>query len=478
MASLSPALSVGRMIRSQSSTFNGQSPGPVYRTIDRNEMAAVTSLAPSSSHLGAGPLTSPYRYMQTEEESLKVRLLYAESMHGPDHAETWSILAELSALYQSQGRYRLTGETLRRELESRQRVEGDTSAGAIVAMDSLGEILSLQGYDAKAEKLHRRTVNLATNILGTSHGITIRCNLRLGTVLCNQDRYDEAIGILEPCLISAKALFGETNQVLLHTSDCLAQVYMHQGRLLEAEEMMIISLATRKRVDGPEHHNTLVAMISLGNTYNRQKKFDKAEALLLDAAGKSQATRGEEHPNTLKALHHLTRTYILTSRWVQAERLQLQIIESQKKVLGSEHPATLVDLANLWNTYMGQRRFIEAAELSVQVLEICRRVLKKGHRMVQEIAWKLARTYNELGRWEDAMALHGEFGFPPSHNDGNVPTQQKQITSSQAALNNHELQPSPTLDMTWTFTDFSSEVSPSFPFDFDMGALTPQFQAF
>ncbi|OAL48572.1 TPR-like protein [Pyrenochaeta sp. DS3sAY3a] len=477
MASLSPAISVGRMIRSPSSTFNGQSPAPIYRTIDRTEIAGATSLAPSSSHLGPGPLTIPYRYRQTEEESLKVRLLYAESLHGLDHAETWTILAALSALYQSQGRYRLTGETLRRELESRQRVEGDTSTGTIIAMERLAQLLSYQGDDSKAEELHKRTLNLAKNVLGSSHGITIQCKINLAAVLNNQGQIDEAMGVLEPSLALAKALFGETNEVVLQNKFCLAEVYMNKGQLLEAEEMMVFILETRRRNYGSEHDYTLISMIALGNTYNQQRKFDKAEALLLEAFGRCQATRGEEHPDTLKALNHLARTYILTNRWAQAESLQLQIIESQKKVLGSEHPSTLIGMANLGYTYFCQRRFIETVELSVTVLETCRRVLRKNHPLSKSIAWRLAWSYTELGRWEDATALSEEFGFP-NDNGPSVPTQPEQMASQQSALNSQELQPPLAVDMNWGFGDFSSDIFPSFSFDFDMGVFAPQFQAF
>jgi Tetratricopeptide repeat len=179
----SPALSVSSIIRSQSSTFAGQSPAPIYRPLPslflgslpapsafQGQSASVQPYLPGSAlpleigHPATGSVW--YRYKQADEERLREELSRTEIVFGISHSETLGILSKLGAVLIVQGRYKSAEEVIRRLVEGRRIVNGNDDVNTLDALDLLGQVLGRQGLYTKAEKIHQRTLESRKAILG------------------------------------------------------------------------------------------------------------------------------------------------------------------------------------------------------------------------------------------------------------------------------------------------------------------------
>lgn len=137
----SPTLSISSIIRPQSSTFTGQSPAPIHRSLSPD--AIINAL-----HISPVPTQSYYRY--PEEEQLRTDLARVEASFGSGHVETSDILYKLGGILLDQGRYKSAEEIVRKLIEGCRKVHGDEGLATLNAWNLLGVVLRSQGHFSKA----------------------------------------------------------------------------------------------------------------------------------------------------------------------------------------------------------------------------------------------------------------------------------------------------------------------------------------
>ena len=74
-------------------------------------------------------------------------------------------------------------------------------------------------------------------------------------------------------------------------------------------------------------------------------------------------------------------------------------------MLGAEYPDTLSSMENLARTYIDLGKWNEAEQLEVQVMDTRKKILGAEHPDTLLSMGNLARTYSNLGKWNEAEQL-------------------------------------------------------------------------
>jgi eukaryotic-like serine/threonine-protein kinase len=130
---------------------------------------------------------------------------------------------------------------------------GNLSRPALLAADLAdfeGLIARQEGDYKRALELHRTALLARRQELGAGHPELAFSHLRLGILLDDQDRQDEAREQLEKALAIQLAAYGEAHPSIAETYTRLGTVAREQGRLEEAREFHEKALALRLRVLG------------------------------------------------------------------------------------------------------------------------------------------------------------------------------------------------------------------------------------
>ncbi|KAF8594207.1 TPR-like protein [Ceratobasidium sp. AG-I] len=222
----------------------------------------------------------------------------------------------------------------------------------LVALDSdhtqmvpeLGNWLRLvyeeAGYAKEAEALSAIALQASRDALGNEHTTTLTCMHNLAAAFQQQDRLEEAVGLLTEVVKVEKRVQGHEHPSTLASMHNLAYAYRDQERWQEAEELFLEVIEVKKRVIGAEHSLTLVSMQQLASTYRRQGRLSEAEALEVVVLETTQRMHGREHPDTLVAMHNLALTFQRQRKLQQAESLMKEVLNLSKKVRGESHVET------------------------------------------------------------------------------------------------------------------------------------------
>ncbi|RDW56351.1 hypothetical protein BP5796_13226 [Coleophoma crateriformis] len=222
-----------------------------------------------------------------------------------------------------------------------------------------GLAFGLREKYAKAEKMHRETLDLNKKVLGREHPDTLISMDILGRTLSLQGKYAEAEILHREALHLGEKILGPEHPDTLTSMANLASIYWSQGRWKEAEELGVEVLEMRKMVLGLEHPDTLTSMANLASIYQSQGRWKEAEELEVETLEMRKMVLGLEHPDTLTSMANLASIYQSQGRWKEAEELEVETLEMRKMVLGLEHPDTLTSMANLASIYQSQGRWKE-----------------------------------------------------------------------------------------------------------------------
>jgi tetratricopeptide (TPR) repeat protein len=91
--------------------------------------------------------------------------------------------------------------------------------------------------------------------------------------------------------------------------------------------------------------------------------------------------------------------------WLRATDIRERVVEARKRKLGEEHPDTLASIDSLARSYNELGRRQEAMELREKVFEARRRILGEEHLDTLLSKGSLARSYNFLGGGQEAIQL-------------------------------------------------------------------------
>ncbi|KAF2133614.1 TPR-like protein [Dothidotthia symphoricarpi CBS 119687] len=245
--------------------------------------------------------------------------------------------------------------------------------------DTVGRVLSDEGWWKEAEELRAKGLEICLRVLGPEHPDTLTSMHNLALTYQSQGRWKEAEELDVQVVEIRTRVLGSKHPKTLGSINNLASTYRNQGRWKEAEELGVQVVEIRTRVLGSEHPKTLGSINNLASTYWRQGQWTKAEELELQVLETKRRVLGPEHPNTLTSINNLASTYSNQGRWKEAEELEVQVVEISIRVLGPEHPGTLISVNNLAYTLKDQDRDDEAVLLMERTVTLRSQVLGPQH---------------------------------------------------------------------------------------------------
>ncbi|KAF4947303.1 hypothetical protein FGADI_10512 [Fusarium gaditjirri] len=363
-AASSPALSVRGIIQGHGSTFTGQSPAPFYQALPAQPPAPYpSSTSPVHPHSSSILFPQPYRYRQADEDRLRSELSVAETLFGPEDAQTLYIVIMLGKILLEQGRYKSASEMIRRAVTGYQKTVGGDDIRTLDAWELLGLVLGRQGFYRQASKLLKGILEAKRVTLGEEHLSTLSCMFKLSRMYSGQRRWVETAFLSKRVLEVAKRVRGEADYVTLRSMADLGFAYMWLGR--SEESRLLIENALKLSMDsfGGEHATTLNIMNSLAVLYAHESEWGQAEVIAMQLINTHTRTIGKEHPTTMLVKAILVPIYGGLGQLKKAEETAEQVLEVRKRILGEKHPDTLYTTNLLVDVYEKQKEYGKAQEL-------------------------------------------------------------------------------------------------------------------
>ncbi len=242
------------------------------------------------------------------------------------------------------------------------RVHGMVLHSLSVTFDSLSE-------HSRAEDLARRAVELSRTSFGPVAPETRRAEMRLVSVLIQQNELDEAEEYLGRALSSEQQLPRGSSEAY-KLRDALSYVAHRRGRLEEALEWRdaaIEEIGASSEGSWREHDGRL-ALIEKGSLLNEVGRLEEAVVVLREVLPRQLESEGERDSNTILARSVLGRTLTQLGYFAEAEEVLRPALDAARDWLGPDFPETLDVLNTLAGTVQQQGRAREAANMLAESL--------------------------------------------------------------------------------------------------------------
>jgi len=246
-------------------------------------------------------------------------------------------------------------------------------------LDRVARFLFKDGKYGDSLRLHEKSFQIYTNIMGNDHPDTLSSMHNLASIYRDQGKWTEAVKMLEEVLAKSKEVLDEDHPDTLTSMHELALTYSRQGKLTEAVKMLEEVLAKSKEVLDEDHPDTLSSMHELARTYSQQGKLTEAVKMYEEVLAKRKAVLGEEHPNTLASMHELAGIYSQQGKLTEAVKMHEEVLAKRKAVLDEDHPDTLVSMHNLAAACYSQGNVDEATTRFEEVYAKMKLVLGESH---------------------------------------------------------------------------------------------------
>ncbi|KAM0365790.1 hypothetical protein ACHAPK_009311 [Fusarium culmorum] len=378
--------SVGEIAYPHNTTFTGQSPAPVHRSLATHPWTSDSAISNTVSDEQL-----PRRYRQDIEDRIRKELSVAEDSLGINHSQTIRLRVDLILVLVSQGRYKSAEETVRRAMEDCRQHESNNSI-MLDAQYYLAYILFKQGSIHQAQKLAESMLKSRKAILGEEHPSTLQSMETLSCQYLKSGKLKDAEDLCAQAIKISKKIFGERHTHTLERMATLSFIYLDQGQLSDAEKLSLQVLQMTTESFGKMHESTIKIMSDVAYIYRSQDRLKDAEELQVRIVETAILLFGEEHPDTLECRLRLAATYWGQGQLKKAEDLAERVLVARKKLYGEQHPETLESMDLVVRIYMDQQRFKEAEDLGAQVLMAKKRVLGEQHPEIYEAQGELARA--------------------------------------------------------------------------------------
>jgi len=146
-------------------------------------------------------------------------------------------------------------------------------------------------------------------------------------------RWAEAVRLAEP--------MGEGDPRYAYSLEKLGEVLLNQKRYDQAEPLMLRAHTLKLKILGPQHISVAATLNSLSKLYYFQGKYEQAEPLARQFVRICEKNLGTEHADVACGIHNLATLYHVNQRYEAAEEQYKRALTICRKTLGNEHSSTL-----------------------------------------------------------------------------------------------------------------------------------------
>ncbi len=261
------------------------------------------------------------------------------------------------------------------------------------------------GLLQKATELAKKSHDTYRAELGPGNVDTLRALARLAHVYREDDRWKEALPLIEETLQRRKEVLGPVHPDTLASLSELASVLGDAGESDRALRLYKESLHLHQESLGPEHRDTLRCMNNLAGAYGQAGLWNDALQVYENTLRVQEQIFGPEHVDTLATMSNMAIAFVRTARYDDAIRLLKKSLPIYRERLGADHPDTLNTMNSLAGAYLYAGQLDEAQSLFEGALRLMKEKLGADHSSTWSCMSNLARCYCEAGRSGEAIAL-------------------------------------------------------------------------
>jgi tetratricopeptide (TPR) repeat protein len=280
------------------------------------------------------------------EPLFKRSLALQEEALGRDHPGLTASLNHLAGNYKKRGDYANAEPLCKRSLTISEKTSGTDHPDVATSLNNLAGLYQAQRDKPKAELLYKRSLVILEKALGPDHPDVARTLagladlyqshtfdewLKQGEQVEGNDAKAEAL-YKRSIAISVKAL-GPDHLDVARTLASLADLYDAQGDQAKAVQLYERSLAISEKALGPDHPDLIPRLGKLADLYwnkgtwnggRRSLNGDYPKAVLLRERRQAILERalGPKHPRVADGLDGLASVYELRGRLTDAEELR------------------------------------------------------------------------------------------------------------------------------------------------------------
>ena len=217
--------------------------------------------------------------MVEAENYFKLALAGFEELHGPNHVETLSCVANLALLYQKLGNMGEAKLLFRRDATGSEETFGPQHPMTLLSKNNLAGFLYTQGDVNDAKSLFEEVLTVRREILGPAHGDTLTSMNNLGSLLQDIGEWEESESLYRSALEGRTELYGHRHPDTLRCAHNLATLLQARGNLVEAEELFRRTLRSNEETLGKDHEDTLDSVDGLASLLEEVGKVEEAKTL-------------------------------------------------------------------------------------------------------------------------------------------------------------------------------------------------------
>lgn len=250
------------------------------------------------------------------------------------------------------------------------RHEGRRSVRTAAALGNLGAMLfDLFRFD-DAEAALRESRDIALEVLGPDHSVTIVNSQIYATLLSARSRSQDAEEVARPALDSAVRIFGPDHPETARMQGLLAEILLDRGSWEQAEPLARASLASRRRALPEGHRLTQFSISLLGDVLaasGTPESAKEAEALAREAINTFLAQGKGEYWTCAEARGVLGAALASLGDHMQAETLLLSSLEKIKQGQGARSRPARAGMRRLIRAYEAWGRADDATAMHEQL---------------------------------------------------------------------------------------------------------------
>jgi len=247
---------------------------------------------------------------------------------------------------------------------------GEASEQVCAATLPLADVLYLSGRPADAESLLRSSIaSWADGPAGAAEPLLLQ--RKLGNLVLDAGRLDEARELLQPAFENARPIFPEATHAEFEAM--LALLYDRLGRAAAGQqsgsapdldaraEKLFEESIERLRAARPEPSEQVAqALSNYGSFLSARKRFAEARPVLEGARDAALRSVGPDHFVSLQALNNLATLCFREGRKDEAEAILMEVVASDRRAPPLDPRPNLMALKNLAKLCYEQVRFPEA----------------------------------------------------------------------------------------------------------------------
>ena len=287
--------------------------------------------------------------------------------------------------------------------------QGADSERALQAYVELAGLKLRESDFDEAKRMLDDSYQRALKAFGPDSEIALNCASQLAVIAWQVQDVDAGIAISEQSLKSPTVAAGGPARgrgILILNN--LGRLYRLAGRMEEAEKAHLAAIEYRTKEFGPGAYATLEAVNDLAGLYRQMQRLDEAESMYRKIIVGYQKVYGAEHSATAIAMNNLAKVLSNKGQDVEAIELYRQALEVSVKLLGNDNNLTASVQNNLAMSLVALKRYEEALALFLLADVILDKQLPLKHKQRQSLFEGLAKTYEALGRTNDAQAVRAK----------------------------------------------------------------------